>query len=166
MGKKTSATTKPATAAAVNDIDDIFSGKSTAQPAPASSSRMTTEAGTSTDKTKKKKKQKADSSDPKTNANAPVDSVAEQSTGVGKKRKGESPAVDTHSNESTNKKKKSKARVEQDAIETPHEPAAVVVADPSAASRAKVKQAFKPQNRTLDEDDQMFMDSRGDGPRK
>ena len=179
MAKKTSksaAAAAPPKASNVDiDIDDIFSGKPLKPSAQASSSSVKTQSGetTSTSSNKKKnKKRKALEGDVDQEVESGnVKGVVQTTEGQGKRK------ADTFTEVPKSKKSKtktSKVSKSHDDLEEGYEhededepvSQVVEVVDPSAVSRTKVKAALQPPRgrREVDADEEMFRDSRGDGP--
>ena len=176
------------------DIDDIFSGKPLkTKPAPvasSSSSKAKVIDSTSTSKSEKNKKKKAvgDGKEEvqagavngvKGKRKADGDSVVEPVT-KSKKTKTISEAKPSKTSKpvknklSNDDEEDDEEDLDEDYTDEDDEiptPKVVEVLDPSAVSRTKVKQALQPPpsrakggRREVDAEEEMFRDSRGDGP--
>ena len=177
MAKKTSksaAAAAPPKASNVDiDIDDIFSGKPLKPSAQASSSSVKTQSGetTSTSSNKKKnKKRKALEGDVDQEVESGnVKGVVQTTEGQGKRKADTFTEVPKSKKSKTKGSKASKSHddyEEGDEDEDESVSQVVEVSDPSAVSRTKVKAALQPPRgrREVDADEEMFRDSRGDGP--
>ena len=182
MAKKTSksaATAAPPKASNVDiDIDDIFSGKplkSSAQASSSSVSTLKTQSGettsTSSNKKKNKKRKALEGDVDQAVESGNVKGVVQTTEGQGKRKADTVTGVPKSKKSKTKTSKVSKSHDDLEEgyeHEDEDEPVSQVVevVDPSAVSRTKVKAALQPSRgrREVDADEEMFRDSRGDGP--